>query len=327
VGHFPQSFDISTVGGWLACRGAGQQSNRYGKIEDIVRGLRVVLASGDVIDTGQRGPRSAVGPDLTQLFVGSEGTLGVIVEATLVARHEATYRRQATFGFSSFASGLEACRRIIQRGAHPAVLRLYDQAESTRNFQHDDCVLIVLDEGDARLVDAGLAITQDECASAALLDASLVDHWLERRNDVSALAPLWERGYVVDTIEVAGPWSALAALTTSVTDALSSMPGMIATTVHQSHAYDDGACLYFTFAGAPEGDVEAFYREAWDRATTVVLEAHCAISHHHGVGHNRARFVRDALESAYPVLAAMKSVLDPRGVLNPGVLSLGPTAW
>ena len=92
IGHFPQSFDLATVGGWIACRGAGQYSNRFGKIEDMVRALTVVLANGDVLELGGHAPRQAVGPDLLQLFVGSEGTLGIITEATLVARRRAPFR-------------------------------------------------------------------------------------------------------------------------------------------------------------------------------------------------------------------------------------------
>src|SRR5579863_5024547 len=134
VGHRPQSFDLSTVGGWIACRGAGQYSNRYGKIEDIVRGLRVVLANGELVELAGRAPREAVGPDLMQLFVGSEGTLGVISEATLVMHPKPAHELRAAYGFATFDEGLDACRRILQRDARPAVLRLYDETESNRNF-------------------------------------------------------------------------------------------------------------------------------------------------------------------------------------------------
>src|SRR5205807_9287211 len=120
LGHWPQSMALSTVGGWLACRSAGQYSTRYGKIEDMVVGLEVVLADGRVVRTGGSGPRAAVGPDLTQLFVGSEGTLGVITEARLRVHPTAPVERRAAYGFASFAEGLDACQRILRRGATPA---------------------------------------------------------------------------------------------------------------------------------------------------------------------------------------------------------------
>jgi alkyldihydroxyacetonephosphate synthase len=326
AGHFPQSFDLATVGGWIASRGAGQFSNRYGTIDDLVRALTVVLASGEVVHLGGRGPREAVGPNLAQLFIGSEGTLGVITDATLVVRRIATYEDRRAYSFSTFSDGLDACRRILQRGAGPAVLRLYDEIESTRHFDIAACALIVLDEGDKGLVDATLAIVDEECRAANPHDAALVERWLERRNDVSALAPLWERGFVVDTIEVAARWSLLADLHENVSRALRECAGMIAVSMHQSHAYLDGACLYFTFVGKPD-DAPVFYRHAWDVAMAEVMARGGAISHHHGVGRNRARFVADALGDSFALLAGLKTLLDPLGIMNPGVMGLGDTPW
>src|SRR5262249_49396315 len=117
-GHWPQSMALSTVGGWVACRGAGQLSTRYGKIEDIVEGLDVVLADGTLVHTGGA-PRAAVGPDLTQLFLGSEGTLGIVVGARLRAHPLPRSEVRAAFAFGAFADGLDAMRRIVQRGATP----------------------------------------------------------------------------------------------------------------------------------------------------------------------------------------------------------------
>jgi alkyldihydroxyacetonephosphate synthase len=327
VGHFPQSFELATVGGWIACRGAGQYSNRYGKIEDMVRGLSVVLADGTVIEVGGRAPREATGPDLVQLFVGSEGTLGVITRATLVMHRSPASEARAAYGFSDFEHGLDACRRIMQRDARPAVLRLYDEVESQRSFDVETCALIVLDEGDRHLVDATMRVVAEECATATVLDPTLVATWLDHRNDVGALAPLWERGYVVDTIEVAGTWAALAAMRHGVIDALRALPGITVASVHQSHAYLDGACLYFTFAARPEDDVVGFYRRAWECVTHEVLRHGGALSHHHGVGRNRARFVPDALGGAVGVLQALKRCLDPDNLMNPGVLGLGGEPW
>ena len=205
-GHWPQSIALSTVGGWLACRGAGQLSTRYGKIEDIVTGLDVVLADGRSISTGGA-PRAAVGPDLTQLFVGSEGTLGVITGARLRVHPVPTAQGRAAYGFATFGAGLDACRRILRRGGTPAVLRLYDSIEAHRSYETGDrAVLLVLDEADAGLVDATMAIVAEECAAAEPLDDGLLDKWFEHRNDVSALEALTRRGVVVDTMEIAGRW-------------------------------------------------------------------------------------------------------------------------
>jgi alkyldihydroxyacetonephosphate synthase len=332
AGHWPQSMALSTVGGWLACRGAGQLSTRYGKIEDIVVGLDVVLADGTVVRTGGA-PRSAVGPDLTQLFVGSEGTLGVITGARLRLHHAPAQEMRAAYAFTSFTDGLDATRRILQRGATPAVLRLYDAIEGDRSYQTGDRhVLLVMDEGDPHIVGASMQIVADECASAEHLDAALVEQWMGHRNDVSALEALVQRGFVVDTMEIAGPWAALPAIYERTTAALRDVEHTLVASAHQSHSYTDGACLYFTFAGKPpENEREAYYRAAWDAGQRAVLAAGGALSHHHGVGLNRARFVHDALGNGFDVLAAVKRALDPHGILNPGKLGLpspfGDIAW
>lgn len=329
VGHWPQSMALSTVGGWLACRSAGQYSNRYGKIEDIVVGLDVVLADGRHVTTGGW-PRAAVGPDLTQLFVGSEGTLGVITGARLRCHAKPAATWGAAFGFSSFAAGLDACRGVIQRGGRPAVLRLYDEVESKRSFDVDGrCVLLAWDEADPFVLTATEGVVLEECVDGERLDDGLVDRWFAHRNDVSALEALVSRGYVLDTVEVSGPWSRLAPMYTDAIAAVSSLDGVLAVSAHQSHAYTDGACLYFTFAGNVGDDPEAkaeFYRAAWDAVTWAVRLRGGALSHHHGVGLNRGRYMADALGDGFDVLVAVKSALDPNGVLNPGKLGL-PSPW
>jgi alkyldihydroxyacetonephosphate synthase len=339
VGHWPQSMDLSTVGGWVACRGAGQYSTRYGKIEDMVAGLEVALADGTSIRTGDTGPRAATGPDLTQLFVGSEGVLGVVTSARLRLHPLPAGRATSAYSFEGFAAGLEACRRILRRGATPAVLRLYDEVESARNFQVPDrCALVVLDEAEPWLLEATAAVVAEECAASGgePADAALVDRWLSHRNDVSALAPLYEAGIVVDTIEIAAPWAALPSIYDRCVGTLRAMDETLAASAHQSHAYPDGACLYFTFAGraeegASEEWAERYYRAAWESVTTIVREAGGAISHHHGIGANRGRFLADALGGGFGVLVAMKQALDPRGILNPGKLGLpspfGELGW
>lgn len=336
LGHWPQSMALSTVGGWVACRGAGQFSTRYGKIEDMVTGLQVALADGRVITTGGRAPRSATGPDLTQLFVGSEGTLGVITEVQLRVHPRPPAQRRAAFGFASFARGLDACRRVLRRGATPAVMRLHDDLESGGSFGFPGAnVLIVLDEGEGGIIDAVMSVVAEECSSAGadVLDPALVDQWFERRLDVSALERALRAGLTVDTIEVAARWSQLEPLYSDVVDALRSDEATVVASAHQSHAYPDGACLYFTFAGrldSPDA-AEDYYRRMWDLVMDITEVHGGAISHHHGVGLNRGRRLPAALGPAFDVLASLKRILDPRGVLNPGKLGLpspfGETPW
>jgi alkyldihydroxyacetonephosphate synthase len=333
-GHWPQSMTLSTVGGWLACRGAGQLSTRYGKIEDIVEGLDVVLADGSLLSTGGW-PRAAVGPDLTQLFVGSEGTLGVIVGARLRAHRIPQGEVRAAYALGSFDDGLTVMREIVQRGATPAVMRLYDATEADRSYQTADAtVLLVFDEADPLIVEVTQRIVTEECArkQADELDAGLVDRWFAHRNDVSALEALISRGYVVDTMEISGSWGVLPEVYARATEAIRNVEHTMVASAHQSHSYPDGACLYFTFAGKPPAESrDAYYRAAWDAGQHAVLAAGGALSHHHGVGLNRSRFVAEALGAGFGVHQAVKDALDPNGILNPGKLGLrnpfGNIAW
>lgn len=324
VGHWPQSMALASVGGWVACRGAGQYSTRYGKIEDMVHGLEVVLADGRVVSTGGRAPRSAVGPDLNQLFVGCEGTLGVVTEVALRAWPLPPEERRSAWTFTSFTDGLEACRRVMRRGATPAVLRLYDGREGARfGGDGERSVLLVLDEGDGAGVDAAMAVVAEEASALGTPgDEEAVGRWLEHRNDVSVLGEAVSAGVVVDTCEIAARWSALPAIHAAATAGFMALPGAAVISCHQSHAYPDGACLYFTFAGFPEQSAESFYMGAWDTIEGATLQAGGALSHHHGVGLLRSHLVRPALGSGFDVLLAVKAALDPRGTLNPGGLGL-----
>jgi alkyldihydroxyacetonephosphate synthase len=327
LGHWPQSVALSTVGGWLACRSAGQLSTRYGKIEDMVLGLDVALADGRRISTGGA-PRAAAGPDLNQLFVGSEGTLGIITGARLRLHPAPTHERRSAYAFPSFESGLDAMRRVLQRGGTPAVLRLYDAAEADRTYQTGDrALLLVLDEGALAAVDGTMELVAEVCREAERADPEHVGHWLEHRNDVAALEALISRGYVVDTMEVVGRWRDMPGIYADGIAALQGVEGTLSASAHQSHSYTDGGCLYFTFAAKTEpDDRDRYYREAWDAGTRAILAAGGALSHHHGVGLNRSRFVADALGAAFDVLVATKAALDPNGILNPGKLGL-PSAF
>jgi len=186
-------------------------------------------------------------------------------------------------------------------------------------------VLLVLDEGDPGLIDATIEVVEEECVAARTLDLALVEQWMGHRNNVAQLEQLITGGLVVDTMEITGSWSALPAIYRDAVAAIKAVPGTLAASAHQSHAYTDGACLYFTFAGKPgatAAEKDAYYEAAWDAGTRAVLARGGALSHHHGVGINRARFMSEALGNGLGVLAAVKGALDPNGILNPGKLGL-----
>ena len=337
VGHFPQSFDISTVGGWVACLGAGQFSTRYGKINDMVVGLEVVLADGSLIRTGGA-PAAAHGPDVSAMFIGSEGTLGIITRVWLRAHDVAPVRRKTAYFFPTFSAGILAMREAIRADATPAVLRLYDATESQRSHGGDGttCTLIVLDDGEQEIVDATLAVVDRYARAHGAVNAPVerVDHWLAHRNDTSGLQALTKKGFVIDTMEVAAPWSAMNEVYSNVSRAALAIDGARSISAHVSHSYLDGACLYFTFVGttstreinsASTDEHEVLYLAIWNAAQRAALEAGGNLAHHHGVGLNRGRFMREAMGRAFDVLVAMKQALDPNDLLNPGKLGLPTT--
>lgn len=323
VGHWPQSMTLATVGGWVACRGAGQLSTRYGTIDDLVVGLDVVLPRGELVTLGGY-PKASMGGDVMGLFIGSEGTLGTITSIRLRARPAPSHHHKAAYTFDSFEAGLDAMRRAVRRGAQPAAFRLYDHIESERNYQLPDpqCALIVYDEGDEAIVDASAGVVRAEVLAtptAAEADGALVDRWLEHRNDVSALESLIDKGYVVDTMEISAVWSRLDTIYHQAVAAIGAVPGVLVVSAHQSHSYIDGGCLYFTFAALVEADQrDDTYRAIWDAGTRAVLNAGGSLSHHHGVGLGRSGYLPDALGSAYRLLDDIRRTIDPIGIANPG---------
>lgn len=328
IGHWPQSVALSTVGGWVATRAAGQFSSAYGSIEDVVLALEAVLPDGAVLRTRET-PRAAAGPDLRQLFLGSEGTLGIVTEVTFSLRALPAASRGQALHFASFEAGLAAVRRVLRAGWRPPVVRLYDPRESRRGFRdfvpRDRALLLLLHEGPPALVDAelpeALAICRESGGTPA--DAAAVTQWLAHRNQVPSFRSFLEQGVVVDTIEVAATWSRLPAVYRDVVTSLGEVPGLLAATAHASHAYRSGANLYFAFAAKPAEprQIPAVYAECWRRTMEATLAAGGGIAHHHGIGRVRRGWLAQELGPAgAELLLKLKDALDPKGLLNPGAL-------
>lgn len=389
LGHFPSSIMCSTLGGWLAARSAGQMSSRYGKIEDMVRSMEVVTGTGEVLETRAG---SLDGLDLTQLLVGSEGTLGIITRATLAVRPVPEARFLRGFRFPRVESGCEAIRRVMQRGLRPAVVRLYDELDTamqrwSRKGERrghagaDDeaggdpalvgrlagalglgdpatwrrralerlldrplllnqladavaprlgagCLLVVGCEGDRRLAEAESKAVLRELAAAGGQDLGPGpgERWLSHRYDVSFGMPkAFSRGAFTDTMEVATSWDRLLPLYRAVKEAVSPHALVLA---HFSHAYPEGCSIYFTYVAAvPGGDAaraaaEHRYDEIWRAGLGAVTRAGATISHHHGVGLLKAPHMADEHGEAMRIFRALKGVLDPAGILNPGKLGV-----
>ena len=347
LGHFPQSFQYSTVGGWVATRSAGQASTGYGRIDELVEGLRLCAPAGELVL--EPGPATAAGPSLLELVVGSEGALGVITEATLRVRPVPEERVYEGWAFGSFAEGSEALRALEQRRASPDVARLSDEEETRLTLamagegasqrlgraylrarrREGGCLAIVGYEGTADEVARRRKRTGSllRAAGGVTLGRGPGRAWVHGRFGGPYLRDvLMERGVMAETLETATRWSRLAELREVVREALHAAlvtrgtPPLVM--CHISHVYPSGASLYFTFLARQEEDWEL---EQWSAAKSAASEAIVAagatITHHHAVGRDHLPWMDDEVgELGVELLRAVKDRLDPSGIMNPGKL-------
>jgi alkyldihydroxyacetonephosphate synthase len=328
MGHFPSSIYCSTLGGWLAARSAGQLSSKYGKIEDMVLSLSGVLPDGTPFRTSDS-PRSAAGPDLDQLIVGSEGTLAVITRAVMAVHRLPEWSELRGYLFEDMASGIEAVRLMMRQGLDPCVVRLYDELD-TRLHQksygvpRDGCLCIAGFEGEDNALtrakaQKGFAI----CAERARdLGEGPGRAWLKKRYSVSYMQSkvLAREHTILDTSEVAATWSKLMDLYNGVRAALEPL-AMV--TAHVSHVYPTGAAIYFTFvSGSEDPPAAEVYEKAWKAALDACVRAGGTISHHHGIGSHKADWMRPELGPALDIYQRLKAGLDPDDILNPGKMGL-----
>lgn len=332
LGHFPQSYEGASIGGYAATRSSGQSSAGYGRFDQMVVGLTLATPRG-TIELG-RAPLSAAGPDLRQLVLGSEGSLGIITSVILRIRPRPAERVFEGWRFGSFDEGLAAIRRLAQDGPLPTVLRLSDEAETAINLADPDVlggssggVLAICGyEGTrtaARRAEVAEVLT---AAGGESLGDGPGETWREGRYRASYLRdPLLDEGALVETLETAGFWSAVPALKAAVTEALvqalsdQGTPPLVL--CHVSHVYETGASLYFTVVSAQTDDPISQWHTAKEAASTAIAAAGGTITHHHGVGtDHRAAYEREVGPLAIEALQAVKQVLDPTAILNPGIL-------
>jgi alkyldihydroxyacetonephosphate synthase len=357
LGHFPQSFEFSTLGGWIATRGAGHKSNRYGKIEDMVLSLKAALP-GDEIQTPQV-PAAAAGGDLTQLLIGSEGALGVITEARVKIHPLPEAEWFSAYLFPDFHAGCTCIREIMALGLSPATIRLSDEDETRAlmaeasaketggskrfimekiaprylSFKGVDinrcCLLLAVGEGSPAEIRAEKKAVAAMCKAHGGVKAGSgpARAWHETRYGTPYLRDeMLGRGLLVETLETAATWDNLNKLYNEVRKAVSGSlnvngrKGVVMT--HLSHTYPQGANLYFTFIGPMEQGAE---EEQWLRiktaATNAIVENQGSLSHHHGVGRDHKPWMEKFWgKELAKTFRQAKTTLDPQAVCNPGVV-------
>jgi alkyldihydroxyacetonephosphate synthase len=334
IGHHPQSFMYATIGGFAAARSSGQASAGYGRFDERVVGLRLATPRG-TLELG-RAPKSAAGPDLRQLLLGSEGAFGVITAVTVEVRPAPAERVYDGWRFASFTDGATALRRLIQDGPVPTVLRLSDEAETALNLARPTelgaagsggCLGIAGYEGTSEDVTARRAgVTALLREAGAELDEDAGESWAHGRYKGPYLRDaLLDAGVVADTLETTTFWSNIPRLYAAVGDALRESLSAQGTPpvvlCHISHVYRSGASLYFTVGAAALEDPVAQWRAAKQAASDAITDNGGSITHHHGVGvDHRGNYEREVGPLAIEALQAVKAVFDPAGIMNPGIL-------
>ena len=326
TGNIPQSLYCSTLGGWVSTRAAGQFSTKYGKVEDMVLGMEVVLPDGSVLNV-RTVPRRSVGPSLKDLFLGGEGLFGVVTRAAISIHPLPALSIKQSYVFPSVEVALDAVRRILRAEARPAVVRIFDEAESERYFPRigRKVVTIFISEGEADYVALDARVIRRISArnGGRSSGEEPVNIWLQKRFDIGLAPVLMQYGGIVDTIEVSALFKDAAKLYRDMVSAMKAVEGTLEVSGHYSHFYREGACLYITFAGLPK-DPLRYYQDTWNAAMRATLENNGSISHHHGIGFWRMQYLEQELGwSGVKLLKSIKNAFDPEGILNRGKLING----
>ena len=330
--HYPASAEFATVGGYVAARGSGVLSTRYGKIEDLVISLRVVTPTGEVVDTLPV-PRHAVGPDIAPLFIGSEGSLGVITRVRLQLAPLPAARRFEVVSFPSVEAGVDAVRKSMQSGLRPSVVRLYDEVATRLTLspvvgsQLPGVATVICFEGNPAVVEAERKSMLDlvRAHNGQVLDGGLGEVWWEHRYDFYKPPHSPELPAVWGTIDVVATYARLLHSYHALQEAVAKPYAArgLKLRSHLSHWYPWGAMIYARFV-LPDGgpDSVTLHDRIWKDGVTAALGAGAVINDHHGVGLKLAPYMPAQHGAGLDVLRRIKNALDPNGVMNPGKLGL-----
>jgi alkyldihydroxyacetonephosphate synthase len=330
--HYPASSEYATVGGYVAARGSGVLSTRYGKIEDLVLSLRVVTPTGETVDTVSV-PRHAVGPELTQLYIGSEGTLGVITRVTLQLARLPMARRFEAVSFPTVAAGVDAIREALARGIRPSVVRMYDE-EATKSTLSpvvssdlSGVATVLCFEGEPGVVAAEAAATLALAreAGAVILGGNVAQTWWDHRYDFYHPPHRPELPAIWGTIDVVAKYSKILAVYAALKEAIEKPYAArgLRLKIHFSHWYAWGTMIYGRFQ-VPDGGPDALelHDQIWEDGVRAALNAGAVMNDHHGVGLKLAPYMRAQQGVAFGMLRRIKDALDPNGIMNPGKMGL-----
>lgn len=330
-GQYPQSFQSAVLGGMVSTRAIGTFSTKYGKMDDMVHALEVVLPNGHIYKSHTT-PKASTGPEMDQLFLGAEGVYGIVTAAEVKIYPVGEKRYFEAYTFESTEVALEAIRKFIQNNVHPAVIRLYDEEEAIprlEKFGYDKglVILIVGYEGLTKQVDLERELVKEFCEAEGGINKGTEagEHWFHSRFSTKKMLDHDAlKGGTADAIEVAAPWDCIADVWREMRKALE--PLCTGVDCHFSHVYHTGASVYVIFHAATGGDDydgAKRYEECLDLAIRTSLKFGGNVSHHHGSGKAKAKYlVEEHGKAGMEVMKCIKDALDPKGLVNKGVLGL-----
>lgn len=332
--HYPSSLTCSTVGGFLAHRGIGVCSNKYGKIDDMVLQMEVVLPNGDIIYTSPT-PKHAVGPDLNQIFIGSEGTLGVITKAQIRIYDQPEERRFRGFLFENMDMAFKASKELLQK-FKPSVMRLYDEAETASlikkivGVERKGAFMNIAYEGVSKMVDVEEEILLETFKKygAEDLGSEYGEKWWKEKITFFYPGHMMDIPQMFGTMDTIAPYGQIEKIYYAMKEAIETKYPFAKFIAHFSHWYEWGAMMYDRFIVekefVPEDPVEALklHQDIWTTGIRAALANGGVVNDHHGVGIKLGRFVREQYGPAMQVLEGIKKNLDPNGIMNPFKLGL-----
>ena len=333
--HLPASISCGTLGGFLAHRGTGVLSTKYGKIEDLIVNLEVVLPTGEIIQTLEV-PRHASGPDLNQIFVGSEGCYGIITKATVKMFDLPEERRFRAFMFHNLHDAYEAGREIVTRRLNPSVVRLYDESETEShvrkvlNLDRKGAYLVIGFDGIKEIVDILEKKAVEICMKTAYEDlgAEGGNNWWENRYKFYFPPYIYDLPLSFGTMDTVATYDKMEAVYWGMKKAIESEYPMCRFIAHFSHWYEWGVMCYDRFiidakdVPADHHEAVRLYNDIWNVGIRAALANGGLINEHHGIGIKLGRLMKEQYGPAFKVLQVIKEGLDPNGIMNPGKAGL-----
>ncbi len=313
--HFPQSYPTALIGGLVATKSIGQYSTGYGGIEDIVLGLHIATYKYGLVKV-RPVPRRSVLWSLKHMFVGSEGLLGIITRVYLQAKPLPECIIPLAYEFESFELAIKRASRSLHYRITPEILRIYDETESQAMFGVEKSLMIAVVEGLCDIVDARLKL-MNKLLEKEPIDSTYAEKWLnERFNVIEKIRDLAKIGLAFDTIEVAGLWGNLLKIHSEIVSKAPDIDGVMYASAHASHFYYGGAALYFTVV-FDMNKLPTAYNEVWDLIETTTAKYGGTISHHHGIGLHRLKWITlDYGENGLNLLKDVKKAIDPEGIFR-----------